>query len=218
MAGTSLDRLFTHPKRNWIVMTATLTAGLIFLLPAVDSLNTERSRCSELRASLDEGREEITGLDTWKQRLGQQIDLLHQFESRAFAAVEVEAFRSELLDRVRSTNCTMRRIRVSDPRFRDWMGTDDDPLADGATESDEYEDESSFLLETRQLLLVAEGPLDNIRHLLAEIQSTERLIHFSSVSIREAEDGPGEVSLELELLLFNLVQKQFDDDEEFEDE
>jgi len=203
-----LDRLMTHPKRKWIVTTGTLMTGLIFLLPAVDSFNAERSRCAELQAELAETGKEVGRLTDWRQLLARKTAELDSLERRAFTLDGAEQFRVELVDVVRRTGCTMRRIHLDQPRFRDWLETEDNPLEDRPPKG--ADGETPFSLMTHQLALTVEGPLSSVQRLLSEIQSEDRMLHAASVSLRQSDGSAGRVTLDLELLLFDLLRKLHD--------
>jgi hypothetical protein len=130
MNTSPIERLITHPRRGWIVTTATFVTALLFLLPAVDSYNLEKARLDEISVELDKSRTEITRFESWQHRIEEQGELLNQLEARAFIGPQVEAFRTELVDLIRKSNCTMRRVRLSEPSYRGWMAEHDDPLLD----------------------------------------------------------------------------------------
>lgn len=205
MNDSPLERFITHPKRNWIVTTVTFVTGLLFLLPSVDAYNLEQSRLDELSAELEQAHENIASFKSWQQRIEQQREMLEELESRAFVGAEVEAFRSGLVNLVRESECTMRRVRLSEPRYRAWMARNDDPLLDRPPTH--AEGETPYFLETRQLALSVEGHLDRVQNLLGKLHATERLVHSAAISVRQVDGASEEVALDLDLVLFNLVLK-----------
>lgn len=205
MNSSPIERLITHPRRGWIVTTATFVAALLFLLPAIDSYNLEKARLDEISVELDRSRTEITRFESWQHRIEEQGELLKQLEARAFIGPQVEAFRTELVDLIRKSDCTMRRVRLSEPSYRGWMAEHDDPLLDQPPH--DAEGETPYYLETRHLALSVEGALDRIQKLLGELHATERLVHSASMSIRRADGEADNVSLDIDLVLFNLLLK-----------
>ena len=99
----------------------------------------------------------------------------------------------------------MRRGRLSEPSYRGWLADNDDPLLDQPPHN--AEGETPYLLETRHLALSVEGALDRIQKLLGELHATDRLVHSASMSIRRADGGSNNVSLDIDLVLFNLLLK-----------
>lgn len=205
MNQSPFDRFLTHPKRGWAVTTATLVAGLIFLLPAVDSFRAAGLRHRELQAQLDEATTQVGNLTRWETRRQQETEALAKLASQRFPEEKIDAFRAQMVDLVHRTECTMRRIRLSDPKYRDWMKEGDDPRLDHPPAG--AEEPTPYFLQTRQLSLSAEGTLDRVQQLLEELQKTEGLVHSTSVSIRRSETKPQEVALDLELEFFDLVRK-----------
>jgi hypothetical protein len=205
MNNSPIERLITHPRRGWIVTTVTFVTGLLFLLPAIDSYNLEKARLDEICVELDKSRTEITRFESWQHRIEEQGELLKQLEARAFIGPQVEAFRTELVDLIRKSDCTMRRVRLSEPSYRGWLADNDDPLLDQPPHN--AEGETPYLLETRHLALSVEGALDRIQKLLGELHATDRLVHSASMSIRRADGGSNNVSLDIDLVLFNLLLK-----------
>ena len=209
MNYSSIERLITHPRRRWIVTTATFVTGLLFLLPAVDYYNLETSRLDEICVELDKSRTEITRFESWQHRIEEQQELLRQLEARAFVGTQVEDFRTELVNLIRESDCTMRRVRLSEPSYRGWLAENDDPLLDQPPHG--AEGETPYYLETRHLSLSVEGALDRVQKLLGELHATDRLVHSAAMTIRRADGAPDNVSLDLDLVLFNLLLKSEDE-------
>jgi hypothetical protein len=205
MNTSPIERLITHPRRGWIVTTATFVTALLFLLPAVDSYNLEKARLDEISVELDKSRTEITRFESWQHRIEEQGELLNQLEARAFIGPQVEAFRTELVDLIRKSDCTMRRVRLSEPSYRGWMAEHDDPLLDQPPH--DAEGETPYYLETRHLALSVEGALDRIQKLLGELHATNRLVHSAAMTIHRADGESDNVSIDIDLVLFNLLLK-----------
>ena len=205
MKDSLLDRVITHPKRGWIVTTVTMVSGALFLLPAVESFNAVRSKRDDLKAELTDAQQQVSRLPVWKQHLDDKRETATQLEAKAFDGSRDGKFRSQIVELVRQSGCTMRRIHLGDDRYREWLGTGDDPLEDRPPSR--AKGETPYYLETQQLTVSVEGNLTSAQQLLSQVLATDRLMHAASVSIRHADSGFGNVSLDLELLLFNLVLK-----------
>ena len=205
MFSLMLQRLITHPRRGLIVMTVTLLAGLLFLLPAIDSYQHAGSRLSDLAAELDSHHDDISRLETWRSRCEEQRKQVAILEARAIATDELDGLRSRLVDVVHQSRCTLRRISIGEPRLRDWMNEGDNPLEDRPPEG--ATGETPYLLETRQLALIAEGPLGEVKQLLAALEKTDGLIHAATMTVRQADHADGVIALEINMVLMNLVDK-----------
>lgn len=206
MNSSPIDRFMRHPRRRWIITAATFVVGLIFLLPAVDSFTAACSQRQELLAQLEADRSELARLPEWERRLRERSKQLRELKLRCLTDETTEAFQSELVELEHREHCNLRRIHIDQPRLRDWLGDEDHPLQDRPPEG--TEGETPYYLKSRSLMLSVEGPLTRIHELLREIQSTDQFVHSSLVSIRPAEGNSGTVTLDLELLLFDLVRKQ----------
>ena len=205
MDYSSIDRLITHPKRRWIVTTGTLLSGLLFLLPAVDSFSQERSRYAELSEQLNAARELIAERDHWQQRLEEQRLRLEHLEACSVTEDELNDYRNWVTDCVRHNRCRMRRIHVDRPVYRPWMNENDNPLEDRPPV--DAEGETPWLLENRELTISVEGELSHVNKLLDELHTTDVLAHSSGVSVRRIEGTASAVSLDLNLVLMNLIRK-----------
>ncbi|MBI1314718.1 hypothetical protein GC176_25780 [bacterium] len=205
MEHSTIDRLITHPRRRWIVTTGTLLSGLLFLLPAVDSFSQERSRYAELSEQLDASRTLIAEKGQWEQRLQEQRQRLEHLEACSVTEDELNDYRTWVTECVRHNGCRMRRIQVAEPVYRPWLNENDDPTTDRPPVN--AEGETPWLLEKRQLTISVEGELADVNRLLDELHTTDVLAHSSGVSVRRVDGTPSGVSLDLNLVLMNLVRK-----------
>ena len=208
MSSLNLDRYFTHPKRWLFVTTATFVAGAVFLLPAVDSLQSARSRHAELQSQLEQRQVEVSRLNLWQKKLTEQKAKLSEHEHRAFGEDEAEHFRGQLAELTRRSGCTMRRVRLTDARTREWKATNDDPLADRSPAA--AKGDTPFLLKSQQLALSVEGKLSAIQELLSSVPAQDRLLQMGHISIKQVDGNPKLVSLDVEFTLFDLVRKKAD--------
>ena len=69
------------------------------------------------------------------------------------------------------------------------------------------EGETPYYLETRHLALSVEGALDRMQKLLGKLHATDRLVHSAAMTIRRADGESNNVSLDIDLVLFNLLLK-----------
>lgn len=205
MNHSSIDRLMTHPRRRWIVTIGTLLSGLLFLLPAVDSFSQERSRYADLSEQLVASRTLISQKEHWQKRLVEQRRRLEHLESCSVTEEELNDYRNWVTECVRHNGCQMRRIHVGEPVYRPWMNKNDDPTADRPPV--QAEGETPWLLETRNLTISVEGQLGHVKELLDELHTTDVLAHSSGVAVRRVDSLSGGVTLDLNLVLMNLIRK-----------
>ena len=204
-----VESLITHPRRQGIVMIGTLLSGLLFLLPAVDSYQAAGTRLAENSLELENSQEEVSRLDEWKKRGQQQTEALRLLETRVWSEADLDELRSELVEIVHDSQCTMRRVSIGEPRRREWMNENDHPLEDRPPEG--ASGETPFLLETRPLVLVAEGSLGHVKELLGKLEQTQGLLHPANMTVRNVESGDSGLALELSLVLMNLIEKPQDE-------
>jgi hypothetical protein len=96
-------------------------------------------------------------------------------------------------------------VRLSEPSYRGWLAENDDPLLDQPPNG--AEGETPYFLETRHLALSVEGALDRVQKLLGELHATDRLVHSGAMTIRRSDGASDNVSLDIDLVLFNLLLK-----------
>ncbi len=205
MSSLNLDRYLTHPRRWLFVTTATFGFGALFLLPALDSFESARSRHAELLSQLEQRQAEVARLSLWQKKLTEQKAKLNEFEQRAFGEEQAEQFRTQLGELTRRSGCTMRRIRLTDARLREWKAENDDPLADRSPT--DAKGETPFLLKTQPLAISVEGKLSAVQELLKSVPTDGRLMQVGNVQIKQVEGNATLVSLDVEFVLFDLVQK-----------
>lgn len=206
MSSLNLDRFFTHPKRWLFVITATFITGALFLLPAMDSLQSARSKHDEIQSQLDQRVADVSRLNLWSKKLTDQKAKLVEFEQCAFGEAQAEQFRTQLADLARRSGCTMRRIRLTDARTREWKAQYDDPTALDRSPA-QAKGDTPYLLKSQQLALSVEGKVSAVQDLMKSIPTHERLLQVGSMSIKQADGNPQLVTLDLEFVLFDLVMK-----------
>jgi hypothetical protein len=117
----------------------------------------------------------------------------------------IHQFRNELVALARECGCGLRRIRLGEPRQREWF-RDDHPLALRPT--GQKLERTPFMLRNRTLSLSVTGSLANVVRLLEALGRQERLVHCSSMVMQRSEEDTELVVLELELELFELARSE----------
>lgn len=196
------DKLAEHPRRRLIVTTGTFVIGLTTVLPGVDDYLASREKQSALEGELASVRQELAGLSGLRQRATEKQSSLAELRQCGFSESTTTAFRDELEQLVRSTNCRLRRAGVSAPRTRRWL-TQDDPQRLTATPT-EKNPATPYQLTTHTMNVTVAGSLGNVKRFLHELQHQDKLLVTPSASLRAMGSQGKEVNLEMELLLFDL--------------
>jgi hypothetical protein len=77
---------------------------------------------------------------------------------------------------------------------------------EATTRAERKKAESPYMLNTSSISVSVSGSLSGIKDLLAHLQSARRLVHSKSLSLSSTRENPKELVLDLELLLFNLLE------------
>ncbi len=128
---------------------------------------------------------------------------LDQLEKLPIAADEVYLFRQEIVDWVRDAGCQIRRVRLESPRSRPWHQADD--LLQRTTTQPGRTD-SSYILKMQPLSISVSGTLENVKSLLGQLRSANRLIRSTKLSMYPSRENRKQLEVDLELLLFDLTK------------
>ena len=151
-----LRPIVEHPKRGWIVITATFVIGVVFTWPAVDYYFAASANYRQLVSEVEEGTATATRLELYQNQLQKQTEKLRSFQERALSGEQIESFRGQMTEWVKASDCKLRRIKLSDPQLRPWY-EDDHPLETRArTEKDT---KTPFKLRQQSLNLLVTGPM-----------------------------------------------------------
>jgi Tfp pilus assembly protein PilO len=199
-----LRRLIAHKQRKGIIIIVTVLTGLLVVLPAADEYKAASARLETAADQLEEMQTEVSGLSRIKQTHEAKQAELAKLEQLAISESDAQQLRSDLVEMVRQTGCTMRQIRLGEGLRREW--TSDDHPVRSATLA-ERGDETPYQLETRQLSISLTGAMANLHEFMARIHRLDKLIHTRSVSVRRADEEGDTTTMEMDLLLFDLVKK-----------
>ena len=198
-----LRPIVEHPKRGWIVITATFVIGVVFTWPAVDYYFAAAANHRQLIAEVEEGAATANRLVLYQNQLQKQTEKLRSLQERAISGDKVESFRGQVTEWVKASDCKLRRIKLSEPQLRPWY-EDDHPLENRArTEKDT---KTPFKLRQQSLNLLVTGPMDRVSDFLARLGEQELLLHTGNLLLRRNPEDPQLVELDLDLMLFDLVQ------------
>jgi hypothetical protein len=202
MNESLLRKFCESPQRKLIVAIVTIVFGLLVVIPLVDDYFDKKESHSALTEDLDLARVTAESLPVFEKRVEEMTQQLNSIEAREVSESTVSRYRSNLVDTVRKAGCQVRKIDVSQPTVRPWL-KNDNPLKKQEVAA-APENRTPFALETRTVVLLVDGPMENIRTLIEQINKDNTFAYPRRMDLRST-TGLGEnVSLELELWLFAL--------------
>lgn len=199
----SLLRRFCESRhRKLIVVIGTTLFGLLVLIPLVDDYFDKSNSHSTLANDLDRARQTADGLPEIETEVAAIVAKLEAIDSRAVTGDSLSEYRSRVVELVRDAGCQVRRFDVSTPTRRPWL-TDDNPLETPASQPSKAR-KTPFALERRNVVLLVDGSMENLRGLLGELNKDDSLAYLHRLEMQAASRGGGQVTMELEMWLFAL--------------
>jgi hypothetical protein len=192
-----------HPKRGWIVIIVTFVIGVVFTWPSVDYYLAAAAKHRKSVAEVEEGAGTANRLTLYQEQLELKSAKLQTLEVRSLSAEHVERFRSQVTEWVKESGCQLRRVKLAEAQFRPWY--DDDQPLEAKTHS-EKDTKTPFKLRQQNLNLLVTGPMNKVSTFLARLGEQDLLVHTSSLQLRRSSEAPQEVEMDLDLILFDLVQ------------
>ncbi|GIW92719.1 MAG: hypothetical protein KatS3mg110_0760 [Pirellulaceae bacterium] len=200
-----MRKILEHPRRRWFVIIVTCLVSVVAVLPAVDNYNASTQRKAQLAERLRQAEQTAARLSTTRQQVDRLTATAADWERRSMNDDRIHQFRNELVALARQCSCGLRRIRLGEPRQREWFQTDN-PLA--LRPAGPKLERTPFVLRQRTLSLSVTGSLANVTRLLEALGRQERLVHCSSLVLQRSEEDTELVVLELELELFELARSE----------
>lgn len=204
MVESALQQFLTYPHRQKAVIIVTLLTGLVVVWPAVDGYIEARTLKKEARTKLEETNAEIAKLPRHAELFKKKQEELGALQRRTVTEDSAQRLRNDLVQLVRQSGCTMRRIRLGDATRRDWM-ENDSPVT-GADLVDPGR-ETPFQLVSRQLSLSITGQMPKLHGFLAELHKIDKTMHTRTISLQRAGRNKGTATLDLDMVLFDFEKK-----------
>lgn len=198
-----LRPIVEHPKRGWIVIIATFVIGVVFTWPAVDYYFAAAANHRQLIGEVEEGTATASRLELYQNQLQKQSEKLRTLQERALSADKVEAFRGQVTEWVKASGCQLRRVKLAEVQLRPWY-EDDHPLE--IRPRTEKDTKTPFKLRQQSLNLLVTGPMDRVSDFLARLGEQDLLLHTGNLLLRRNPEQPQDVEMDLDLILFDLVQ------------
>ncbi len=206
MNESPIRRFCESRHRKLIVVIVTTLFGLLVLVPLVDDNFDKRESYNTLTEDLDGARQTAEGLPEIEQQVAGIVKNLAAVESRTISSNSVSSYRSKVVDLVRESGCQVRRFDVSTPTRRTWMKKDN-PLEKAAPKQAKNQ-KTPFALERRNVILLVDGTMENVRELLGRLHKDESLAYLHRLELQSASRGSEQVTLEIEMWLFALGRQK----------
>ena len=204
MTETVLRRCLQGRGRVCLLITLICGIGVMVILPGTDEYNDSRECRAQLGARMAEMRQQVANIDQLRRAAAAKRTRLKQLETLTIPADDLHVARQEIVAWARESGCQIRRIRVGDPRSRPWRRGDS--LIEVDTPSTPRKPDSSYVLNLWPCSLSVSGTLADVRRLLDNLESSDRLISGNRMSLAPTSDNRQQVVVDLELTLFNLAK------------
>src|SRR3954467_2455449 len=109
-----LRPIVEHPKRGWIVITATFVIGVVFTWPAVDYYFAAAANHRQLVAEVETGIATASRLGLYQNQLEKQTEKLGSLEARTLSPDKIERFRNQVTEWVKESGCQLRRVKLAE--------------------------------------------------------------------------------------------------------
>ena len=206
MNESPLRKFCESKHRKLIVAIVTTLFGLLVLIPLVDDNFGKRESHSTLTEELDRTRLTAEGLPEIEKQVAEIVEKLAAVESRAVSGNSVSGYRSKVVDIIRKADCQMRRFDVSTVTRRAWLKKDK-PLETTVSKGAKSK-KTPFSLERRNVVLLVDGTMENVRELLGQLHKDDSLAYLHRLELQSAARGSEQVTLEIELWLFALGRQK----------
>ncbi len=199
-----------------IVASGSLLAIILIGIPWVDEylrLRREANEFVELEARLVANQTRDLQLTRIDSKLGSELESLSH---RSTNPTEKNDIRERLVRIVRDAGGRLRRLEIGDVETRPWAIEGDDPRHDTMPF---YGEESNFVLHTHTVEMQADGSLETVRQVIAEIEGQGWLMTLSGLTASPTGVVESPVTLEIQLVLYGLGEREArPEDEEFEED
>jgi len=197
-----IREILESPRRIWIVIIATFVLGLATILPLADMYADVEEQKSALAEQLQESRMTVEHLAVLRERVQRRRADLETAQARGISGEAIPDFRERVMMLVRDAGCEIRRLEVGSPRLRDWHRQDDPLLQSPRIKNKKTE--TGLQLHSQSLLLTVSGSLQQVQEFLDGLHQTGKFYHTQHFSLRPTGAQRNEVTLEMELRIFDL--------------
>jgi len=206
MSESPLRKFCESRHRKLIVIIVTTLFGLLVLIPLVDDYFNKKESHATLTDDLDRAREIAKQLPEVENQVAEIVSKLDAIESRSIDNETVSRYRNKMVEFVRDAGCQVRRFDVATPTMRPWLQKDD-PL-EAANAKDKKSKRTPFQLERRSVVLLVDGPMENLQLLLSKLNKDDSLAYLRRLELQSNARGSEQVTLEIEMWLFALGRQK----------
>lgn len=203
MIEQALWRFLESDKRKQAVIIGTIVTGLVAVWPAADEYMAAGKRVRDAKSALEESQQEVNKLPKYAQVFEMRQAELAKLESQVVGEEEAQALLTRLRGLVRTTKCKMRTTKLGTALVRDWQ-EEDSPVNNSVRRPG---GDTPFRLATRQISISITGTNPNISTFLEKMHEIDKLVHTKTISLKRAGERSREQSLDLEILVFDLMLK-----------
>lgn len=201
MVETTLRQLLEHPRKNLIVITVTVVIALLFLWPAVDTYFAVGAERSQLASDLQETEAKVAELGPLMEQLADREKKLAEFEKEAMSRKNVEELRDELSEVIRKSGCQIRRNSPQPEATRQHEFNPEE-----STKSSGDKKGPRYVVVGRSHSLTITGPQAGVLEVMNRVQARKGLVQIQSFSMKQASDSSDSTTMDLVLLLLDLVK------------
>lgn len=198
---TLLRALVEHPRRGLFVIILTCGVALVTVWPVVDEYFVLADECARTELSIAEAQQEIEAISDLRRQANDQATKVGKLRGQMLVVEDVHKFSSKLVEMTRKADCQLRKVDLGEVQKRKWF-EEDNPLLPPPTHAKAKE--TPYELRTQHVGLSITGPMDRVQTLLGDLHSIDKFAHTQSIQIKPTTADRSEVSLELELLFFDL--------------
>lgn len=184
--------------RRLIVIILTFGLGLVVILPAADEYRGLLQRRSRLSEELERMRDVIGQMSQVQREAKAKRQLLAQWEGRVVTPESLHLFREKVVETARSAGCQIRRVNVGEVTRRPWRPSDGKPGAAPTA--------GAHVLRVQPMAVSLLGRLPSVKEFLGKLTEMETLIQVEQFSIQPVNPSGQEVTLELNMLLYDLIE------------
>ena len=202
MPDSPLQQFFNHAHRMKYISGAAVLLGLVFGLPAYDQLGQIAEQEAEVRDEIRLVSTTVNNIAPMRKRL-EELRLVSAEQHETVDSETALELREDVVRLIHNHHCRLLHVQLSEPQSMPWS-KEADPFGAGTSVD---EDEAKFNLIRTKLSLTAEGNLQKIDELVADIATLHRLAVPTRLVMRENGEN-GSLKIDIDLTLLDLRRKK----------
>jgi hypothetical protein len=187
--------------RRETVIILSLLLVLLTVWPAVDQYSELRTQQVALEADWQTIGHTVAQMERLQQQAKSSREQLKPLEAACVGPAQLAVFRGHVVELARASGCQIRRMNVGDTQRKEWL--DGDAANPSAAEQ---APSIKHLVHTQGVSIWVTGRLASTRDFLKRFLALDMLVQNKRMTLRATEGNHTEVALELECLLFDLIE------------